>query len=266
MTTMIHNEINHEDDKWVIWTTIIGVEDARAPYDDPTGNWTRVRFCDQFQYLNALTQNTATIAHSLVAGVAGSGYSAPSSAGGSGTGPITNGQIVIQDQTLYTHSLGYVPQFQVLIGNELISPGTVVQIDKTLGLIRYVSVYATTSIIGVRNVGISSASDLPSINVDYKINIFRQPTVIPGAPLVDLNVNSGNDLVMGHGRITSAQKPLRRTQVGDVATFFVPITRTMDVRDGCVRKINLADYYDHGNSIGYNGSLIQAQFLEMTYE
>ena len=258
---MIHNRIRQDGDQWLIWTSADG-SDKEDVWDDPLAYWDRVRFWDKLQYLNdSLSVDGITLTHQSVAGVTGSGY-APAETRGT-TGAIANGQILVQDQTLYTHSLGYPPQCQVRYDGMVVNPGMVVQ-DLTRR-IRFVSVYATSSIIGIRNVGISNTDNLPSIDVDYDLTIFRQPAVQTGAPLMHLHLDGDEPLVMGHGRITSAQRPLRRTAPGDTGTFHYAISQAVDIWGGAVRFINLEDgVVDYGGAFGYFGSLVQASFVELT--
>lgn len=248
-------------DKWGIWVKPVS-GDPMAPFDDPTDNWTKVRFHSDLQYLNDSESHSGiSLTHQSVAGVTGSGYAPPENS--ASTGPISNGQILVQDQTLYTHSLGYVPMFQVRYNNAILAPGTVVQYSKADKTVRFASAYATASIIGIRNVGISSSITLASQSTSYDLTIFRPPGVQSGKPLAHIHRDGGDDLIMGHGRITSAMVPLRRRVSGD-SLFYMPITRTIDIYGGAVRAISPSGSRDYGGAYGYTGGLIQAAFAEFT--
>ncbi len=235
--------------------------DVMAPYSDPLAHWDLVRFHSDFQYLNnAIEVFGISVSHASVAGVTGIGYGAPSAAGAK-TGPISNGQIVIANKTVYTHSLGYVPWFQLRIGGRMVSPGTVVQQTTDKRKVRFVSPYATTSIIGLRDIGISSSDALPAQTSLYDLTIIRRPAKVAGAPLMHLRTG-GNPLIIGYGRVTSEAQPLRRAVPGDVRKFVVPYGRSMDIRNGAVRFIDNANEYDFGT---YTGAFLTAQSIEVAF-
>ena len=257
MCTRIKAGVTPGTGKMAIWEKP-AAGDVMAPYDDPLANWDLVRFHSDFQYLNnAIEVGAISVSHSLVAGVTGTGYSAPSAGGGS-TGPIANGQIVISNKTVYTHSLGYVPWFQLQFDGRVVSPGTVVQ--QATDQIRFVAPYATSSIIGLVDIGISSASDLAAQTSDYDLVIFRETAEIPGDPLARLRVD-GSPITIGYGRVTSEQKPLRRAVPGD-SSFFVPYGRSLDIRNGAVRFINDTDEFDLGT---YLGAFLTAEVIEVAF-
>jgi len=232
--------------------------DVMAPFDDPLTNWNLVRFHSDFQYLNnAIEVASISVNHSSVAGVTGSGY-APPSAGGGSTGPIASGQVVISTKTIYTHSLGYAPWFQLRFDGRVVSPGTVVQ--RATNQVRFVAPYATSSIIGMLDIGISSSAALAAQTSSYDLTIFRQTTEIPGDPLAHLRID-GDPITLGYGRVTSEQRPLRRAVPGDTS-FFIPYGRTMDIRNGAVRFINDTDEFDLGS---YIGAFTTAQVIEVTF-
>jgi hypothetical protein len=234
-----------------------------APYNDPTANWDAVKFHSDLQYLNdAISQQGITLTHQTVAGVTGTGYGAPGGMGTPPNGIIGNGQILAQDQTLYTHNLGYVPLFVAMWDGTPLYPGTVIFKDKPNRHYRFASAYATTTVIGIRNMGASSSSALPSHDFDYDVTIFRRPEKIDGAPLARLHANAAEPLIIGYGRITDEHVPLRRVGIGDTDTFKYPISRCVDARAGTIRSITLDGVTDFGAGF-YNGSLISAQFINL---
>lgn len=245
--------------KMAIWEKP-GSGDPMAPYDDPVANWDKVRFHSDFQYLNnAIQVDGISVSHALVAGVTGSGYSPPSSSA-TPTGSIANGQIVVADKTVYTHSLGYVPWFQLQFQGRVVSPGTVVQLTSDRKKVRYVAPYATSSIIGLRDIGISSTDDLPAQTSSYDLVIFRQPAVVDGDPLAHFRID-GNPITIGYGRVTSELRPLRRTVVGD-SSFFIPYGRSLDIRNGAIRFMNETEEFDLGT---YTGNFISAEVIEVAF-
>lgn len=257
MCTRIKAGVTPGTGKMAIWENP-AAGDVMAPYDDPLANWDLVRFHSDFQYLNnAIEVSGISVNHSLVAGVSGSGY-APPSAGGGSTGPIASGQVVVSNKTVYTHSLGYVPWFQLRFAGRVVSPGTVVQ--QATSQIRFVAPYATSSIIGLVDIGISSSADLAAQTSSYDLTIFRETAEIPGDPLAHLRVD-GNPITIGYGRVTSEQRPLRRAVSGDTS-FFIPYGRSMDIRNGAVRFINDTDEFDIGT---YIGAFTTAEVIEVAF-
>lgn len=244
--------------KMVIWEKPAS-GDRMAPFDDPETHFDLIRFCSEFQYLNnSLRVNGITVAHSSVAGVTGSGYVAPGPNGGS-TGPVANGQVVTTNKALYTHSLGYVPQFMVLFNGALLYPGTAVQISSTKKEIRLASAYATTTEIRIREIGISSATALAAANINYDVIIFRDPAKVSGAPLFQVEPSG---ISLGYGRITSEQKPMRRV-VGAESFFFIPLGRTADIRNGAYRTISPVN--GTKNLGPYLGDFFLADSIKVTY-
>lgn len=243
--------------KMVIWEKP-AVGDKMAPFDDPVANFGLIRFSSDFQYFsNSLRVNGINVNHSAVAGVTGTGYSPPSAS--APTGPIANGQVVTGNKLLYTHGLGYVPQFMVLFNGAIVSGGTVVQQTSDRLKSRKVSAYATTTEIRLRDIGISNTDALPAATISYDLIIFRDPAPIPGAPLAHIRID-GNPIILGHGRITSEQPPLRRV-VGAEPFFYLPRTRIADMRNGAYRTITPSGPRDIGS---YNGSFFTADFLKVT--
>lgn len=240
--------------KMVIWEDIPGGPswaNQGLAYANPTAYWNYVKFASEFRYLNNSQRiNGNSVSHASVAGVTGSGYGPPS-AGGGQTGPIANGQVVVTNKTVYTHSLGYVPWFQLILNGRVISPGSVVQDLTSTSKVRMVSPYATSTIIGLKDIGISSEDALPAIDLAYDVILFRQPAVIPGAPLCDLRADgSDQPIIMGYGRITSELRPLRRAVVSDTDDFVIPYSRSVDMRNGALRMIDDVTEYDLGTYIG----------------
>ena len=242
--------------KMVIWEKP-GAGDPMAPFDDPVEHFDLIRFCSDFQYFSsALRVNGISVAHSSVAGVTGSGYSAPGASGGS-SGPIANGQVVTTNKLLYTHSLGYVPQFIVLYNGAIVAGGTVVQMTADKRKARKLSAYATTTEIRLRDIGISSTDALPAASISYDLIIFRDPAKVPGAPLFQASPAA---VTLGYGRLTSEQRPLRRA-VGAEPSFYLPRTRIADIRNGAYRTITPSGPQDVGT---YNGSFFSADYLKVT--
>lgn len=236
--------------------------DKMAPFDDPTAHFDKIRFCSDFQYLSAPLITQVTINHAQVNGVTGTGYTG-ASAGGTNTGssePIANGQVVPASHTLYTHNLGYPPFHMVLLDGEVLNGGAV-QVQS--GRLRLVSSYATNSIIGLREIGMSSTANLSAVSRTYDVIVFRELAADPAKPLWHVRLDDGL-IVMGQGKIDQESRVLRRAADEEEPTFYVPVTRTSDTRNGAIRTISpIGGIKDYGL---YIGDLIQAEAIPVTYD
>ena len=247
--------------KVAIWELPL-VGDIMAPFDDPVANFPLVRFHSDCQYLsNQIVSSVITKNHTLLAGVTGTGYSV-SNGGSSSSGtstPVANGQVRVTAIELYTHSLGYAPLFMVMYNGRIVSPGTVIQNPD--GQLRMASAYATTSKIFLEEIAISSVDDLPAVDRDYQVIIFREPAADPLLPTLQISVASG--MILGRGKVTDEQRPLRRSGGAGDATFYIPNDRTIDIKNGAIRSIApISGAIDLGN---YTGAFGSTTALRVTY-
>lgn len=234
--------------------------DKFAPFDSPTDHMDAVYFHSDLQYLSAPIIDQVTVNHAQVSGVTGSGVAgAPGPGSPAGSQAIANGQIVTASHTLLTHDLGYVPPYIVLWNGVAVSGGTSVQDETNRG--RLVSSYATTSIIGLREVGFSSSANLAAVNRTYDVIVFRELDPDPAKPLFHVKLSNGT-LVIGHGKIEAGQPTLRRALPAE-STFYIPISRTADVRNGAIRTVSTLGVKDFGGI--YTGGLIEIDAIPVTY-
>ncbi len=235
--------------------------DPLAPSLDPVGNFDLIRFCSDFLYLSVTEEVDVSINHTSLAGVTGAGYSVSNGAQSSGqSSPIADGQIRLTSIELCTHNLGYVPLFDVLLDGRIVSPGLVVQSEQSGARVRRVSTYATTTKIFLREVAISSRSNLTATSRDYRVLIFADPEADPAKPF--LRIKPGVQVCLGWGKVDEDQRALRRALVGD-ATYYVPLDRTVDIRNGAVRNISpIAGKVDSGI---YTGNFTSVSAIEVTY-
>jgi len=233
--------------------------DPMAPYDDPVANFDYVRFCSDFLYLSVTDADTVTVNHTLCAGVSGTGYSVGNGAQNTGTtAPIANGQVRVSTIDLVTHGLPYVPQFSVLHQGRIVSAGMVVQTAESR--VRRVSAFATSTKICLREVAISSENDLAAVSLDYTVLVFANPDANPAKPF--LRIKPDEEICLAWGKVTDSQRVLRRTEPGD-ATFYIPIDRTIDIKNGAVRNISpIAGTVDYGI---YTGNFVDAESVEVSY-
>lgn len=238
------------------------VGDPDAPFDDPIEYVDNILFHSDFQYLsNAIVVNPIDITHTLLAGLTGTGYSVTNGGGASSGGtPVADGQIRVSSIPLYTHNLGYAPLFQVENNRRIVSPGTVIQ--NPTGQLRMISAYATTTQVLLREVAISSKTDLPAWDDTYKLTIFKDPVGDPLLPTLWLR-ESG--MILARGKVTDENRPLRRVGPDDDpnSAFYLPIDRTIDIKNGAIRNISpFAGVRDFGI---YNGSFVSMSSIEVIY-
>ena len=251
------------DGKVAIWEKPAS-GDPMAPFDDPLEHMDLVRFHSDLQFLNSrLTALSVTVNHTSVAGVTGTGYSMSAGSGSTGTStPISNGQVVTNDYTLFNHGLGYAPIYFVLFGGTVISGGLGVQ--KATSQLRLVSSYATTSLIRIRDVGISSQSALPAVSLNYDVYVFKDLDIDPAQPLFHVKLQDpGKRITMGHGKVSNSDDTVRRTKPGDTLNLPLPVTRQSDIRNGDIRSFKADGTY--AQLAKYNGSLFSYDFVPVTF-
>lgn len=233
------------------------IKDINAPCNGPAKSphlhLSRVYWhIDFFQYELAMPLQNKTVAHTSLAGKTryypAHGSGAPGS--GSATRPsqgiylVATGEMRATNLTLVTHNLGYVPAFYVAYGGNMMTSGTPVQVQGDRA--RFVSAYATSSIIGLREIAVSGASALSAVSRNYQVMVFRNPTVDPARPLMGLNPD-GINITIGRGKVDTSKQYLRRV-LEDESSFDLDLGRTIDLRSGGVRVrsggVTIDEFYD----------------------
>lgn len=215
-----------------------------APAKTPASYLDKIFFHSDFDYYQvAVGPSAVTVSHASVAGASTNVVSF-----WSGVGVVVRtGQIATSYHTLLTHSLGYIPKYMVISDGHIIAPGTMIQ--SATAQERTVTPYATTSIIGLMDIGISSASALSSLSKDYTVLVFKQPAE-SGDQLLNFNATTGR-VTLGFEKFDSALKMLRQSGTGD-SPFDISLGPTVGIRNGRAKTV-LAD----GTTItesGYSGS------------
>lgn len=243
-----------------VWTKPL-TGDPMAPFDNPLAHMDKIKFHSDLQYLSSSIVQDVSISHTSLAGVAGTGYALGNAGGSAGTSqPITDGQLRVTSIPLLTHDLGYVPLVYVIYGNQLVSPGLTVQSlsDRWRGI----SVYATTTQVFVREVAISSREALPAVSRSYRVIVFREPTEIAGEPTFQVKP-SANLFGLGRGKVTQNHRPIRRVASGADYSFYIPVDRIADIRNGALRIINPdGEVVTLGQ---YNGAFNQTETIKVSY-
>ena len=218
----------------------IGDFDAprNAPAKNPGAHIDKVTWhIDFFQYELAMPIQTVVVNHATLAGresfwgpqnmfwmfdptyVSAISYSVP-------------GQTAVAQHTLVTHNLGYVPLAFVAYNGRMVMPGVAVQTASD-GRSRFVSAYATSSVIGLREVYNSSDAALPGVSRTYQVIIFRVPAIDADLPLFSRRAGR---VVIGRGKIDTDRQYLRRTGSGDTP-FDIDLGPTIDIDKGRARIV-----------------------------
>jgi peptidoglycan hydrolase-like protein with peptidoglycan-binding domain len=252
-------KISDQDQRMVIWQKPPS-GDHMAPYDDPLAHMDLIRFHSDWRYLKIADETDVTVNHAQVNGVSGTGYAPPSAASGS-TGAIANGQIVTTTHNLFTHGLPYTPKFFVLIDDVIVTQGTVVQLTSDRKKVRFISPYVTSTQVRLKEIGISNTDALPALSQDYRVIVLKDPIADPAAPLTWLRAD-GNPIILGHGKITSEDRTLRRTGFLGDEVLKLPDGQTADIRNGALRTILNGQTREFGQ---YIGSFFQADTIDVTF-
>jgi hypothetical protein len=230
--------------------------DPGAPRNDPAINPEDnldkiISHLDMFQY-ELLVDTVVTINHTALAGSSFSlGNSSPH------YGITVNNNRRVSDLTLYTHSLGYKPICFVQYNDINLLAGTEVQRDAD-GRYRLVSMYVTNTIVGLREISFASNVALNAASRDYRVAICRNPEVDVDLPLFG---SVGGHIVLGRGKINTANKYARKPDTGD-PVFKLDDEQTIDVRGGRARTVSGGVTT---TETGYTGSFTGGGYTEITF-
>lgn len=231
--------------------------DPMAPFNNPTEHMDLVRFHSDLQYLSNSIVQDVTISHTALAGSIGTGYTVANDGGSSGSSqPITDGQIRASTINLLAHGLPYVPLYYVLYNQQLVAPGFPVQVFDDR--IRTISASATSNYIRLRELAVSSDQTLPAITRNYRVLVFRDPLPDPAKPLYHYKADS---LIMGHGKVDTAHRNIRKATGG--YDFYVPVKPIADTRNGAIKII--APNGDEASIGQYTGSFFETETVTVSY-
>lgn len=240
------------------------IENFDAPRNDPVknpaANISRVFFhTDFFQYELAMPIQSVNVSHPALAGR--TSYWGPANQYWINSATFTSaipyavpGQNASRDTLLVTHNLGYVPLAFVAWSGRMLMPGVAVQVLSE-GRTRFVSSYATTSGIYIREVYNSTDAAIAATNQSYQVLIFRTSVEDPDLPLMGLDEDT-NQFILGRGKINTINSYLRRTGSGDTP-FSIDYGPTIDVNSGRSRIVSGGVTTTEG---GYSGSFTGPTF------
>lgn len=202
---------------------------SNAPLVDPANNLQYLYYHSDLDPMEvAIDRTNVTVNHLIIAAGTGPGL----------TGSLNNGRVyggVVRTHELLTHDLGYVPDFFILVGNELVHPGWPVQYDSADGRARRVRAYATSSKIMLEERGVQTSTAMAAVAVTYTIMVLRRP---PGA--VNNNLDAYDPVTdiyrMAGDKFRSDRRYLQVVPGG--SPFGIPLGRTLDFNNGTYRSVS----------------------------
>lgn len=198
-----------------------------APLNSPATNLQYLYFHSDYDPMEAFAApSTVSISHEAIPAYSGT------------SGDFIPGQYYgnfTRDHLLFTHNLGYVPDFFVVRNNHTVFPGFPVQYTAAVGLARYVTPYANTTQIRLHEVGVQSNTILPATTISYTVLVIRRPPTPSGNVLLEFTPGTGI-VSMGKDKFNSARRYL---QVSSNPTAFgIPLGKTVDLNNGAFRAVS----------------------------
>jgi len=227
------------------------VQDFNAPRNRPVRepwNWVDHVYwhSEFFQYELAMPIQSVTVSHPSISGRS-QDYSIPN------LGFVIHGRVSASNITLVNHNLGYTPLAFVVYNGRMVMPGTIVQTASN-HRVRMVAPYATNSVIGIRDQGITTDQNLGSVSRSYQVMVFRVPIADVTQGLLEYD---NDDLIIGRGKINTLREYLRQVGPGD-SPFIISIDRTIDIRNGRTRTVIGGQT---ATDTGYNGNFSGSDYL-----
>jgi len=206
---------------------------CNAPLNDPEGGLASLYWHILLDNMAVALEVTTPVTHAAVTtGGAGPGGTVLGSGQFDYTGPIVDWEIA-------THGLGYEPIVYVAVGNNLITPGYIVQLASGItGGARFVSVWSDSTKAYLREYSSRGSAGLPSTTISYDVLVMkRQPAAEGNIPpqLIDLDPVTGI-VKMGDGRWKSTERYLQVVPGG--SPYGLAMGRTMDANNGAVRFVS----------------------------
>jgi hypothetical protein len=188
-----------------------------------------ISFHSDFDYCEvAVGPDVVTINHALIAAATPSGGFS-----------VESGQVVfdttVTTHTLAEHNLGYVPDFMVVVDDDVLYPGKLVQFYGD-GRGRYLCAYATTTHLYLEERASRTSFAIPALSQNYTILIFKRPPAPSGNILGRWNHNGDGVLELGRGKFRSDRRYLQVGTNGD--PFGFALGRTIHVKNGAPRFVD----------------------------
>lgn len=200
-----------------------------APLNNPASNLAYLYFHSDYDPMEVVSGPTVVgINHATIAAGTGPG----------GAVSVNNGRVYggySADHLLLTHGLGYVPDFFLLSGSNVIHPGFPIQYDSADGRARQVTAYATTTQIRLYEVGVQTSTALAGLTVNYTVLVLKAPPAPTGDVLLDFNPSTGV-VKMARDKFSSDRRYLQIVAGG--SPFGLPLGRTIDLANGTFRSVS----------------------------
>lgn len=212
---------------------------CNAALNDPEAFLAHVYWHILFDNMEVLSDTVETVTHATIP-------AASSSSGGTGGGDYPDGGISLGsgfdysftpvDHTLLAHGAGTAPFVLIAIGDQIISPGHIVQITAG-GVARYVSPWVDGTNVYLREYASRGTSSTAGFSQDYRVLVFRPQRAAEGndPPILrDFDPDTGI-VTMGDGRWSSEYRYLQVVPGG--TPFLLAMGRTLDLNNGAPRYV-----------------------------
>lgn len=209
--------------------------DRNGPAVSPEDHLDKVKFSTALDLLEVVSDTEVAISHALIAAGTANSMSG-SGLDGAGSSAMSGPRLGASSATfdLVTHGLGYVPDFLVVAGDQVLSPGRPVQTQSD-GRGRYCAAYATSTKIVLHEWASASSVALPAISIDYRVIVLREPRDADGSKLFDFNAATGVTK-MGFDRFSSDRAYLQVVEGG--SPFGIAYGKTIDLKNGAPRFVD----------------------------
>lgn len=201
-----------------------------APLNNPVAHLDKIYFHSDFNYIEVALLASATISHAGFAAASPVAWNGNAGTGGSQGFAIGN---YSGDHLLASHSLGVIPRFRVVTAGQMLPTGFPVQATSS-GATRYVSAYATTTQIRLKEFANAGWAATGGISVDYQVMVFAEPPAPTGNLLFDWDPTTGI-LTLARGRWRSDRRYLQVVPGG--SPFAMIQGRNIDLNNGAARTI-----------------------------
>lgn len=212
---------------------------CNAPLNDPEAYLAHVYWHILFDNMEVLSDTVVTVTHATIP-------AGGTSSGGTGGGDYPDGGIALGsgfdyayapvDHLLLAHGAGTVPIVLVAIGEQIISPGHIVQISAD-GVARYVSVWVDGTNVQLHEYASRGTASQAGLSVDYRVLVFRPQRAAEGnVPPILRDFDPVTGIVtMGDGRWSSEYRYLQVVPGG--TPFLLAMGRTLDLNNGAPRYV-----------------------------